>query len=87
MTSPFQPTAEIVVYDMYIYNPFGSYALIEKETYTWVTMLSNVGGTIGLFNGASIISFFQLFYLCCGSGKQKVDVEEISIKPPFQHNA
>ncbi len=81
MTSPFQPESDTIVYDMYMYNPFGSYALIEKESYTWVTLLGNVGGTIGLFNGASIISIFQFFYLCCGSSKKKMNVVKISNKP------
>lgn len=32
---------------------------------SWDNFIGNVGGLLGVWTGASIISIFQLFYLCC----------------------
>lgn len=36
----------------------------EIYTYSWETFLSNIGGQLGLWLGASVVSFFQIIYYC-----------------------
>lgn len=36
----------------------------EVYTYSWETFLSNIGGQLGLWLGASVVSFFQILYYC-----------------------
>lgn len=39
--------------------------MIETDSETWESFVGNVGGLLGIWTGASILSFVQLFYLCC----------------------
>lgn len=39
--------------------------MIEQDAQTWEGFVGNVGGLLGIWTGASILSFVQLFYLCC----------------------
>lgn len=38
---------------------------IEVDSRTWEDFVANVGGLLGVWTGASIVSFLQMFYLCC----------------------
>lgn len=40
---------------------------IETDSQTWEDFIGNVGGLLGIWTGASVLSFVQLFYLCCYS--------------------
>lgn len=35
----------------------------EIPTYTWATMISNIGGQLGLWTGASLLTGLELIYL------------------------
>lgn len=39
--------------------------MVEINNQSWETFVGNVGGLLGIWTGASIVSFIQLFYLCC----------------------
>lgn len=41
--------------------------VIEENAQTWEDFVGNVGGLLGVWTGASILSFLQLIYLCCCS--------------------
>lgn len=47
--------------------PFGRNIIIMSEvnSQTWINFIGSVGGLLGIWTGASIISFIQFFYLCC----------------------
>lgn len=52
---------------MYIEYPIVTSILLvsESDAQTWESLLSMVGGFLGLWLGASILSFFQFFYYFC----------------------
>lgn len=39
--------------------------MVETDRQTWEDFVGNVGGLLGVWPGASLMSVFQLFYLCC----------------------
>lgn len=39
--------------------------MTEIDPQTWENFVGNVGGLLGIWTGASILSFIQMFYLCC----------------------
>lgn len=39
--------------------------MIDADARTWEDFVGNVGGLLGVWTGASIISFLELVYLCC----------------------
>jgi hypothetical protein len=41
------------------YNHLGYTEIIEKPSYTTLSLISNVGGTLGLFMGLSLLSLFE----------------------------
>lgn len=43
------------------------FLVVEVPTQTWESIIANVGGLLGLWLGASIISFIQVFYFCFSS--------------------
>lgn len=43
---------------------------IELDGQTWEDFAGNVGGVLGIWTGASVVSFIQMFYLCCCSSKE-----------------
>ena len=48
------------------YPDFGQIlVVIEMDSQTWEFFVSNVGGLLGIWTGASVLSFIQLIYLCC----------------------
>lgn len=46
--------------------------MTETPSTTWQKMLSDIGGMLGLWLGATLLSFVQIIYLCCCS-----DMDEI----------
>lgn len=56
-----------------LFNPINAMIFTEEVyTYNWDTLLSNIGGQLGLWMGGSILSVTQLIYfllLCCVDGK------------------
>lgn len=49
-----------------LYNPTdGILTYEEVNTYTFDTFISNIGGQLGLWLGASMVSLFQTFYYSC----------------------
>lgn len=50
-----------------ILYPLGGEILHAKkiDIQTWDNFIGNVGGLLGVWTGASLISIFQIFYLCC----------------------
>lgn len=52
---------------LYVQYPTSSSILVftEVKTQTWETIIGNVGGILGLWLGASILSIIQMFYLLC----------------------
>lgn len=52
--------------------PHGSTVLMltEVDSLTWENFIASVGGLLGIWTGASIISFLQVFYLCCFSDSE-----------------
>lgn len=53
----------------YVEYPLANDILVmtEVRTQSWETIIGNIGGIIGLWLGASVLSLLQLFYLCCFS--------------------
>lgn len=51
--------------DIEINFPLSHSVMVSEETaaYTWTTLVSNVGGLIGIWLGASLLSFLQPIYL------------------------
>lgn len=47
--------------------PSGTDIVVMKEidAQSWDNFVGNVGGLLGIWTGASIVSLFQFFYLCC----------------------
>lgn len=41
--------------------------MLETPSTTWQKMLSDIGGLLGLWVGATLFSFLQIIYLCCCS--------------------
>lgn len=41
--------------------------VVEIDAQTWEDFVGNIGGLLGVWTGASLISIFQVFYLCCCS--------------------
>lgn len=39
--------------------------MTEVDSQTWDSFVGNVGGLLGIWTGASILSFLQIFYLLC----------------------
>lgn len=39
--------------------------MTETDSQTWENFVGSVGGLLGIWTGASILSFIQMFYLCC----------------------
>lgn len=51
------------------YPPDGSVlVMIETDSQSWESFIGNVGGLLGIWTGASILSLIQIFYLCCFAG-------------------
>lgn len=49
-----------------MYPEFGDVMItIQSDAQTWEDFVGNVGGLLGVWTGASILSLLQLFYLCC----------------------
>lgn len=46
-------------------------AVAEADSQTWENFIGSVGGLLGIWTGASIVSIFQLFYLCCCSADEE----------------
>lgn len=54
---------------IYIEYPSGKDVVIMtvKDAQSWENFVGNVGGLLGVWTGASILSFLQMVYLCCCS--------------------
>lgn len=61
--------------------PFGSRIIImtEVNAQTWENLIGSVGGLLGIWTGASILSFLQFFYLCFCA-----DSDELGLRRFFQ---
>lgn len=46
-------------------NDYSICLIVEVERQTWEDFVANIGGLLGVWTGASIMSIVQLFYLCC----------------------
>ncbi|CAG0897374.1 unnamed protein product [Darwinula stevensoni] len=65
---------------LHVYFEDNSYKLIqESPAYTWVTLVSNLGGSIGLFVGLSLITALELFFFfaevfsfCCFKRRHRI---------------
>lgn len=54
------------IYIRLLYNPSdGILTYEEVPTYNFDTFISNIGGQLGLWLGASVVSIFQIFYYAC----------------------
>lgn len=51
--------------------------MVEIDDQSWEIFIGNVGGLLGIWTGASIVSFIQLIYLCCCA-----DIEDC---PSYSH--
>lgn len=49
----------------------------EVAAYTWTTLIGNIGGLLGIWLGASLLSFLQSLYLL-SSSNNKVEAEQFS---------
>ena len=60
------PERSLILAD--IYFPDIQYTNIKQEpAVTIESFVSNIGGAMGLWTGASIITWIHLFYFCCAS--------------------
>lgn len=52
---------------IYLEYPSGKDVVVMtvEDAQSWENFIGNVGGLLGIWTGASILSFLQLFYLCC----------------------
>lgn len=48
-------------------NDYDLFIAVEVERQTWEDFVANIGGLLGVWTGASLLSAVQLFYLCCFS--------------------
>lgn len=54
------------IYLRLLYNPSdGILTYEEVPTYNFDTFISNIGGQLGLWLGASVVSVFQIIYYMC----------------------
>lgn len=54
------------------YPTEGNILVIEEvQMQTWETFIGDIGCIVGLWLGASIISLFQMVYLCCFTRRDK----------------
>ena len=56
------PPEDTLVLLMSLETPFSQMEIYDRETYTWNTLVSNIGGQLGLWLGASALSLVQLLY-------------------------
>lgn len=62
--SSMSPNATSRLLEFSLVNVFDSLFISEYPSYTMWTLVSNLGGTLSLWFGASFISIFQLIFLC-----------------------
>lgn len=43
------------------------FIMVEVDRQSWEDFVANIGGLLGVWTGASLLSIVQLFYLCCFS--------------------
>jgi hypothetical protein len=61
-TADFKPLDENTIL-LNVYHPIMEFVKLQEiETYTFITLISNIGGAAGLWLGASLMSFIQVIF-------------------------
>lgn len=64
MSSFFGPDDSSIVEVVYL-TEGDIYIMTEVSSQSWENFVGNIGGLLGIWTGASLLSLFQTFYLCC----------------------
>jgi hypothetical protein len=72
------------------YNRLGYTEINEKPSYTVVSLISNIGGTIGLFLGLSVLSLFEIIELAIMLISHSLKpinkrIKKIKVQPPIDN--
>lgn len=61
-------------------NDYDIFIMVEVENQTWEDFVANIGGLLGIWTGASLLSIVQLFYLCCFSDMEEKVTLQLKLK-------